>query len=147
MPIPFLINMQYANDILPKTCKKGPLQRPVKPYLWSEVPLNFARRSKPGGLSILRFVAKVSAFRHWENEEKERTCLKGIRISYYGGLPEDLKLLNFTICAQIQSYYVGCTYAYTCFGKWGKMKACLMAPKYMHDIPTDYLIRLIHILH
>jgi hypothetical protein len=40
--------------------------------------LEFWAEIAPGGLSLLRFIEKMSAFRHSENEEKERIYLKGI---------------------------------------------------------------------
>jgi hypothetical protein len=106
------------------------LHGPVKP-------LKFGRRSKLGGLSLLRFVGKMSAFRHWENEENERTCLKGnIRRAYYGGI---CGLEAFIYHDFVPGFKVGYVFIYVL-----RTAGEIDVTKYM---PPDYLIRPDHITH
>jgi hypothetical protein len=78
--------------------QKVPVAGPGKALFVVGSTLKFGRRLKLGGLSLLRFVEKLSAFRHCKNEEKERTYSKGIlrgglRTCFFIILCRDSKLI------------------------------------------------------
>jgi hypothetical protein len=108
MPNRKIGNIPYANPVfvqyaicqrhIIKNMQKGPVAERGKALFVVGSTLEFGTDFETGGISLLRFVAKMSAFRHWKNEEEKRRNSKGIRRSYYGGLSEDLKLLFHDLC-------------------------------------------------